>query len=312
MAIPKPVTRRAVQALPEGDALPTEFLIFAPGDNPSTQGPATWDATAAAAVMAKAAERGQVDFPIDLEHRSLDSKATALTKDATDAQGWFKLAVRNGALWAVDVRWTPEGAERLRAKKQRYTSPAFYWLDEPNGRVGEVINVGLVSMPATHDLPALVAASRGGAGKVPVNEATKKAATKLLAQLGRKSSTVLAVRLSNVAAAELRRRAANVGVTPGALLRALATEAKTPKDRARLLDLLGLPVDADDAAIRAAVNQLLLDTGEDTGAPPPAAGVGATGGNADAPPADAMGRARKSLARLRRLNPQLRTKGKHS
>lgn len=145
----------------DGDTLPTEFLIFAPGDNPSTKGPAIWDEESAASVMTFVRERGRVDYMIDLEHRSLDATATRLTKDAADAMGWFNIELRGLELWATNVRWTPEGAERLRAKKQRYTSPAFYWLaDEENGRVGEVINVALVSMPATHDQPALVAAAR--------------------------------------------------------------------------------------------------------------------------------------------------------
>jgi phage I-like protein len=238
----QPVTRRAVQALPEGNALPTQFLIFAPGDNPSTQGPAVWDATAAAAVMAKAKERGAVEYPIDLEHRSLDKAATTLTKDATDAQGWFKLAVRNGALWAIDVRWTAEGAERLRAKKQRYTSPAFYWLDGPNGRVGELVNVALVSMPATHDQAALVAASRGGVAKVPVNKATQEAAKKLLAEiapellepspkLDARNSTVIAARVPNATARRIEHTAAGAGVTPGALVRGIVTRALSPAER---------------------------------------------------------------------------------
>jgi hypothetical protein len=287
MATPTPVTRRAVHALPEGDALPTEFLLFAPGDNPSTQGPAIWDATAAAAVLARAKERGSVEYPIDLEHRSLDKGAVALTKDATDAMGWFRLAVRDGALWAVNVRFTPEGAERLRAKKQRYTSPAFYWLDEPNGRVGEVINVALVAMPATNNQQALVAASRGTARKVPVNDATKKAAAKLLAdiadgKLAAKNSRVLAARVSLGTARALERHARTLGMTPGAVLRGMVERAAKPKDRKRLTDLLGLPADATDAEITTAVTDLIAATSDTAGAPPAAAG--ATGGAADAPP----------------------------
>ena len=160
----------------DGDTLPTEFVIFKPGDNPSTKGPAIWDDVAAASVMAFVRERGQVDFCIDLEHRSLDRAATSLTKDAADAMGWFNIELRGLELWAVNVRWTPEGAMRLREKKQRYTSPAFYWLNEENGRVGEVINVGLVSMPATHDQSALVAASRTW----PITETTRERAKQIL------------------------------------------------------------------------------------------------------------------------------------
>src|SRR5690606_10266447 len=92
---------------------------------------------------------------LDLEHRSLDLR----TADATDAMGWFKLAVVNGELWATGVTWTSEGSRRLSNKLQRYISPAFY-VDDDN-RVTEIINCALVSMPATKHTPALIAASRG-------------------------------------------------------------------------------------------------------------------------------------------------------
>lgn len=169
-------------------ALPTEFPIFTPGDNASTKGPAIWDQKAAESVMSFVRERGRVDYMIDLEHRSLDAKAVALTNDAADAMGWYNIELRGLELWAVNVRWTPEGAARLIAKKQRYTSPAFYWLDEKNGRVGEMINVGLVSMPAAHDQAALVAASRD---KLRATSAPSKgrvdALTMVRAQLARLS-----------------------------------------------------------------------------------------------------------------------------
>lgn len=137
---------------------PSEFRLFALGSNDSTQGPALWDAKAAELVMAHAAERAGVRYMIDLEHRSLNDKARALTKDATDSMGHFDLEVRGGELWAVNVVWNDEGLERLRTKKQVYFSPAFYTDDE--GRVTEMINVALTSMPATHGLAPLVAASR--------------------------------------------------------------------------------------------------------------------------------------------------------
>jgi phage I-like protein len=56
------------------------------------------------------------------------------------------------------VKWTGDGAERLREKRQRYTSPAFYQ-DEDTGRVKELINVAICAMPATHGIAPLVAAS---------------------------------------------------------------------------------------------------------------------------------------------------------
>lgn len=180
MTVREIVKRVTLSALTVGEdgTLPTEFRLFAYGDNPNTKGNAIFDADAAASVMAKYAERGCVDVPIDLEHRSLDDRAVALTKDATDSQGWLKLELRPDGLWAVDVHWTPEGAERLLSKKQRYMSPAFCWLDEENGRVGEIINVALVSMPALHNQPALIAASR--LAGVVMSDATRALAKQIL------------------------------------------------------------------------------------------------------------------------------------
>jgi phage I-like protein len=150
------IVKRTLAA--ESADLPTEFRLFAVGSNGSTSGPSLWDEKAAASVLAHAKERAGVRYVIDLEHRSLDDQARALTKDATDAMGWFDLEVRNGELWAVNLSWGEEGAERLRSKRQVYFSPAFYTDEE--GRVTEIVNVALTSMPATHGLAPLVAASR--------------------------------------------------------------------------------------------------------------------------------------------------------
>ncbi len=136
-----------------GNGPPTEFRLFKAGPNDTAKGVFLFDARAAALVMA-AANRWGVDLMIDLEHRSLDS---GVNHDP-DARGWFRLALRNGELWAVDVRWTPDGARRLSDRTQRYISPAFATDDA--GRVVEIVNVALVAMPATHNTPALIAAHR--------------------------------------------------------------------------------------------------------------------------------------------------------
>lgn len=139
--------------------MPTEFRIFGPGVNGTTKGPDVFDQAAARAVMTEYARQG-VDQMIDLNHDSLDPATRRQRADAGDAMGWYRLQLRgDGSLWAVDVRWTPEGEARLRAKKQRYISPAFL-RDKKSGRVLEMINCALVGMPATHNMQALVAASR--------------------------------------------------------------------------------------------------------------------------------------------------------
>lgn len=151
------LSNRRALAVGAEDSLPTEFLIFSPGDNLSTKGSTLFDDTAAKAVMSVYTTCG-VDLPIDLEHDSTYEERRAQRSDAADARGWFQLEVRDGALWAVNVTWTPDGAERLRSKKQRYISPYFAYDDD--GRVVELINVALCAQPATLHARPLVAASR--------------------------------------------------------------------------------------------------------------------------------------------------------
>jgi phage I-like protein len=139
------------------DALPTEFRLFKIGANETTKGTFTLTPESAAAVMATYKAQG-VDVMVDLNHDSLNDGVRAARSDAGDARGWFKLELRADGLWAVDVRWTPDGAERLHSKKQRYISPAF--LTDDAGTIREIVNAALVAMPATHGAPALVAASR--------------------------------------------------------------------------------------------------------------------------------------------------------
>jgi phage I-like protein len=143
----------------EGEPLPAEFRIFAAGVNETEQGPFTFDDAAAQSVMRNAA-LWNVDLCIDLEHRATDENAVALSDTATDAMGWFRLELREGELWAVDVRWTAEGERRLRAKLQRYISPTFVTKRADKSRsVVSVLNVALTSMPATRSATPLVAAS---------------------------------------------------------------------------------------------------------------------------------------------------------
>lgn len=160
-----PRTTRTI-ALSLGDAgeLPTEFRLFVKGWNETENGRFLFDDDAAAAVMAAYRDWG-VDLAIDLEHQMLDDAGSDPT--ARDARGWCKLELRgDGSLWAVDVRWTPDGAARLEAKRQRYVSPAFE-IDRDTKRVTKVINVAITAMPATHRTPALVAASASGGSMDP-------------------------------------------------------------------------------------------------------------------------------------------------
>jgi phage I-like protein len=142
-------------------ALPTEFLIFRAGENPSTKGVFVFDEKAAASVLSTYQAQG-VDLCLDLEHQSLGE---ATRPDSADARGWFKLELRGGDLWAVDLKLTPDGTRRLTERTVRYVSPAFT-ADEA-GHIVELINVALVAMPALHGTPALVAASKVKRGLAP-------------------------------------------------------------------------------------------------------------------------------------------------
>lgn len=147
----------------ESDELPTEIRIFRRGPNETRKGVFVFDAQAASDVMTAYALHG-VDIMIDLEHLSLDRESVNYDPDA---RCWCCLEVRDGELWVTNMRWTPEGAERLRAKTQRYLSPAFD--HDEDGRVCEIINIGLTSLPATDCIPALVAASASYRGKKSMN-----------------------------------------------------------------------------------------------------------------------------------------------
>lgn len=137
-----------------GDEPPREFRIFAAGWNETENGTYLFDVESAAAVMS-AYQRHGVDKMLDLEHMSL--APDSLNYDP-DARGWCRIELRGGELWAVDVRWTPDGERRLREKTQRYVSPAFE-IDPDTKRITKIVNIAITALPATHATPALVAAN---------------------------------------------------------------------------------------------------------------------------------------------------------
>lgn len=153
--------------------MPSAFRMFKAGANDTTKGAFLFDDAAAQSVMA-AANAHSVDLMVDLEHLSLDQESRSYDPDA---RAWLSLEVRPGPeLWAVNVRWTDDGARRLRAKTQRYISPAFAVDDE--NRVIEIVNIALTAMPATHGTPALVAANRR-----PMSKTLKDRKAELAARL---------------------------------------------------------------------------------------------------------------------------------
>lgn len=134
-----------------GDTLPTEFRIFAFGENASTKGTFLFDEASAQSVMARYAERGielHFDYEHDLVHPAPGPKPAA---------GWFVPEVRADGLYAANIRWTPQATKFLTEKEYRYFSPLFRADD--SGRVIELWNVALTNDPALLGAAQIVAAS---------------------------------------------------------------------------------------------------------------------------------------------------------
>lgn len=149
--------RRGVQLLRFAKAAdvskaPAEFRLFEAGLNQTDHGDFYFTKQSAKAIMAALGNR---DLMIDLEHLSLETESINFDPDA---YGWAKLEVRNGELWATNVRWTSEGAKRIRSKKQRWTSPAFSHHKKTNV-ITALVNVALTALPAMHNNQPLIAAT---------------------------------------------------------------------------------------------------------------------------------------------------------
>lgn len=138
----------------EGREPPKQLRIFPKGRFSTTKGDFLFDDESAASVMAAAAEWGN-DFSFDYEHRALHA-AESGTGEAP-AAGWFSPAVKDGELWADNLRWTSKAKQYLSGGEYRYFSPAF--LVDEDGRVTRLLNVALTNLPATNRMQALVAAS---------------------------------------------------------------------------------------------------------------------------------------------------------
>ena len=144
----------ALNTVVNGEEPPTEFRIFAAGKNESSKGSVIFDDEAAKRVLADYASQGN-ELMIDYDHYALETGMPDPAQ-AGKAAGWFNLEVRDGELWAVNVRWTEPAAEALRRREWRYISPAFY---TDKNRVTSLINVALTNLPATKKLQPLMAAS---------------------------------------------------------------------------------------------------------------------------------------------------------
>lgn len=150
---------RPVMQLPDGDEPPTEFRIFAVGVNETEKGPFLWDEVAASLCMAFYQGK-KVDLSMDWEHQAL-----AEPPIQAPASAWWTPEIRDGELWATNIRWTPDAAEQIRKKEYRYFSPAFTFdaIDADLARPKRIINVALTNIPAMDAITPLVAASANAA-----------------------------------------------------------------------------------------------------------------------------------------------------
>lgn len=136
--------------LAKGGDPPAEFRIFAQGENDTVKGKFLFDEKSAKSVFAAASDWNN-KFSLDYEHDAVNP----LLGGPKPAAGWFEIELREGALWAINVEWTPRASDMLRAREYRYVSPAFE-ADE-SLRVTELVNVALTNLPATKAMTPLVA-----------------------------------------------------------------------------------------------------------------------------------------------------------
>lgn len=139
-------------------ALPTELRLFRAGKNESVKGTFLFDEKAAKSVMTSASKRG-VRYPFDFNHGSTSPLGMLNPEMSGKAAGWCSLTVKDGELWATDVKWTEAAATAIQKREWAYVSPTFR--HDKDNRVCEMLCIALTNTPALHNLEPLVAASAG-------------------------------------------------------------------------------------------------------------------------------------------------------
>lgn len=175
-----------------GGEPPTEFQLFPAGKFKTKKGEFLFDEVAQASVLKAAAEHG-ADFSIDFNHASLNPNHPN-PSEALKAAGFFRVEVREAALWAVNVRWTEAAAESIRKREIGFISPAAR-IDPETGRVLSIINIAVTNTPAMNSLQPLLAASITG----PAPEKEEKPMKTILAALSLSDSATEAEALAKVA-----------------------------------------------------------------------------------------------------------------
>lgn len=156
--------------------VPTEFRIFRKGANPSEKGPFEFTEDSALSVMAEYAAHNK-PMLLDYNH---GTTLQAATPEQAIAAGQFTPEVRDGELWATDIKWTDRAKALLSAGEYRLFSPFF--THDKKGQVLRLVNVALTNLPALDGIEPLVAASANTSDQEPEME-TCTACTALNAQL---------------------------------------------------------------------------------------------------------------------------------
>lgn len=157
----------------EGVDPPKEFRLFRSGSNETTKGVFLFDEVSCKSVPEAVADWGN-DFAVDYGHAMVDPSPLDPAQ-AGIAAGWFRPALRDGELWATEVRWTKRATAYIAAKEYRYISP-FFEVDK-EGRVVKFVNVALTNIPATYNLTPLVPASQADKKDAKTMKTKKKLST---------------------------------------------------------------------------------------------------------------------------------------
>jgi phage I-like protein len=131
---------------------PSEFRIFAFGENPSEKGTFTFDQQSATEVM-EAYARHSKPMLLDYNHGTTIPVAAP---EVGIAAGEFIPEVRADGIWATQIVWTARATELLAAGEYRLFSPYF---EHKEGRITRLINVALTNLPALDGIQPLVAAA---------------------------------------------------------------------------------------------------------------------------------------------------------
>lgn len=139
----------------DGDEPPTEFRVFKKGVTETSKGMFKFT-DGSTKKVAEAAKRYGNDYPVDYNH-AMHSFFSVDPAEAGKAAGWFTPTIREGELWATDIRWTKKAKQMLSDREYRYFSPTFR--HSRDGEIEELLSVALTNTPATYGMKPLMASA---------------------------------------------------------------------------------------------------------------------------------------------------------